>query len=300
MKSIRFYITERCNANCRNCFNKDERGGSQMDIDKFEELCNFFSENRYQLLKIMGGEPTLHPQFKNIMLIAQKYFQQVNLFTNGMSDSLLEFQPRETDGIVYNFKFNRALNNNKLLLNKQGKRSFEIQVTKETNCEKLITDLMRIYKMSNYTIYLNLTLDCTTDIFTEKSTVIPMYEYIWNKCNEIGFEMRQDHIVPLCYATGSQIRIPQGGAMCNIECAGLIDASYNIRFCNQYSSILSNLYLPTGKLLDIHTYENILSEYFNHIQEKTKAKGCDNCPMYNKYCNGGCFAAKDNINVSWK
>ena len=165
MKSIRFYITEKCNARCRNCFNREERNSSQMEIDKFEELCDFFSTNGYALLKVMGGEPTLHPQFEEMMLLAQQYFPQISLFTNGMSDSLLKFRPREKDNVVYNFNFNHALNSERLLLNQPGKRSLEIQIKQNTNTEKLINDIKRIYNIAGERVYPNLTLDCVSDIF---------------------------------------------------------------------------------------------------------------------------------------
>ena len=148
MKSVRFYITEKCNAKCKNCFNRKERNSLQMDVNKFEELCKLFSINGYVLLKVMGGEPTLHPKFEEMMLIAQRYFSQISLFTNGMSNALLRFSPREGDNVVYNFNFNHTLTEEKLLLNQPGKRSLEVQVTKNTKCERLINDIKRICIMA--------------------------------------------------------------------------------------------------------------------------------------------------------
>lgn len=299
MKSIRFYITERCNAKCKNCFNREERNSSQMEIAKFEELCNLFSTNEYALLKVMGGEPTLHPQFEEMMLIAQSYFPQISLFTNGMSDSLLKFKPREEDNVVYNFNFNHALSAERLLLNQIGRRSLEIQIRKNTNTDRLINDIKRIFNISGGKVYANITLDCVSDIFKEKDIVIPKYEYVWNTCGELGMNVGQDHIAPLCYVRGSKVKIPQSGAMCHIDCAGLIDSSYNIRFCNQYSDVLANIYSVNNSLIDIKTYECLLLEKFKLIQDKISSKGCGSCPMYDVYCNGGCFAGKDYISTCW-
>lgn len=266
-----------------------------MDIAKFEELCDFFSANGYVLLKVMGGEPTLHPQFKEMIEIAQSRFSQVNLFTNGISNALLDFTPRDTDNVIYNFKFCRVLNPEKLLLNRPGKRSLEIQVAINMDSDRLLNDILRVSNFSNRKLNLFLTLDCKANIFKEGENVVPIYEKIWKTCTEMGLEIGQDHIAPLCYVSGSKIPIPQSGAKCHVDCAGLIDASYNIRFCNQYSDCLANVFSNNGRLITIQEYEALLSQKFFQIQNLTKSKGCISCPMYKVYCNGGCFAAKDNI-----
>ena len=65
-KSIRFYVTEKCNAACPSCFNSNFREVREMNVAKFSLLCDYFSEKGYTLLKIMGGEPT-------VILVLKKY-----------------------------------------------------------------------------------------------------------------------------------------------------------------------------------------------------------------------------------
>ena len=299
MKSIRFYITEQCNAKCNNCFNRKERNNAQMDLDHFVELCDYFSSNGYTLLKVMGGEPTLHPQFEEIITIAQQKFPRVNLFTNAITNALQAFNPRIEDGIIYNFKFHRAITKDKLLLDKEGMRCLEIQVTSHTDCESLINAIKSVAELSNGRVHPVLTLDCTSNIFEEKNIVIPIYEYIWDFCKRLGLEVGQDHLIPMCYIIGSKIPMPHKGIMCNTDCAGLIDANYNVRFCNQYSDILTNIYQKGKYILPIEDYKKIIVSKFAEIQSTSSNKGCKTCPMHNTYCNGGCFAAKDNIIARW-
>ena len=33
--AVRFYVTEKCNASCPNCFNAQTRSNSEMDLTKF-------------------------------------------------------------------------------------------------------------------------------------------------------------------------------------------------------------------------------------------------------------------------
>ena len=63
INSIRIYLTESCNANCNHCFNKGIREDRHMDTAKAEMLFNYFASNGIKNLKIMGGEPTVHPDF---------------------------------------------------------------------------------------------------------------------------------------------------------------------------------------------------------------------------------------------
>ena len=44
-----------------------------MAVDKYEILCKYFKENGVTLLKIMGGEPTIHPEFLSLYKIAQDF-----------------------------------------------------------------------------------------------------------------------------------------------------------------------------------------------------------------------------------
>ena len=293
-KIIRVYITENCNSKCSNCFNARERGNSLIDVQHFEEICHYFSSNGVSTIKVMGGEPTIHPNFSDIMAIAQEYFTAVFLFTNGINNNVFEFKPRETDAIIYNFRFSKVLTADKLLLDKPGRRSLEVQITSKTNEIKLIDEILS--RCGNYKERINpcLTLDCTENIFTNREKLIEKYSKVWNACQKAGFIMGQDHIPPLCFIYGSDIKMPSSGCICDSNCIGLIDAKFNIKFCNQYSQSLGNLY-KDDTLIPFMEYLDMLSKEQENLQDIVKEKICDKCPFYQKYCNGGCFMAKDFI-----
>ena len=110
IRSIRVYITEKCNADCPTCFNKDERSSASMSFEMFRQICDLFSENGIGHIKIMGGEPTLHPEFKDFVAYSQTKFAHIHLFTNGVTNKLQQLNLREGDSIVYNFRFADSLN----------------------------------------------------------------------------------------------------------------------------------------------------------------------------------------------
>ena len=76
-ETFRILLTEKCNANCSNCFNADYRKNKDMYIEDFFMLCDFLSVNNIKHLKIMGGEPTVHPYFLDAVEYAQKKFSKI-------------------------------------------------------------------------------------------------------------------------------------------------------------------------------------------------------------------------------
>lgn len=299
MKSIRFYVTERCNAKCPNCFNSNVRNNSEMDMAHFVELCRFFSSQGYFQLKMMGGEPTVHWKFEDLFIIAQKYFRSVNIFTNAINNKILGIAPREADGIIYNFKFAKAITKEKLLLNYPGKRALEVQITAQTNKDLLMSEIKRVADFSLDRIEVDLTLDCTAEIFLERDTIVPIYEFVLTESEKSGIHIGQDHLIPFCYLLNTQIPTAKGGAICSLYCAGLIDAKYNIRFCNQFPEILGNLFAE-NKITSAKHYDELVSSKFKEIQDGLQRKSCSACPYWNVVCNGGCFMGrvKHPINIS--
>lgn len=129
INSIRIYLTESCNANCNHCFNKGIREDRHMDTAKAEMLFNYFASNGIKNLKIMGGEPTVHPDFLTLYNLSQQKFDSVALFTNGLNAEITKITPRNTDAIIYNFLFiNRQFDSNKYLPSSNFARIFEIVI----------------------------------------------------------------------------------------------------------------------------------------------------------------------------
>lgn len=290
--SLRVYITEQCNAKCPSCFNKNNRSNSSMDIEHFRKICTFFSSNGVKRIKIMGGEPTLHSDFDVFMTIAQDYFQQVFLFTNAINDRILSFEPRESDSVVYNFTFHKLWNNKKLLLDKPGKRAFEIQIKHNTNIEEIIRYLQ---DFNNKDIYSVITLDCTSNIFEHrdvlKEKIVKLQEFIIK--NE--YKTSMDHRIPLCFLYNSNIIVPTSNfSICSLECSSLVDANYNIRFCNQSSKTLLNLF-QNNEIIPFQLIENVLIKEFYTRQLDNLNKICSSCVFYGTKCNGGCFINNNEI-----
>lgn len=74
-------LTYRCNLSCHFCYNP-VRTLPDMDLGYFEEACARLP--RTTLLRLLGGEPTLHPRFFDMLETAHRHGHVVSVVTNGL------------------------------------------------------------------------------------------------------------------------------------------------------------------------------------------------------------------------
>ncbi len=104
-------ITSQCNLNCSYCFTQEEyrnRASSvqYMSSGIYQQALDFVSRSDIKQIRILGGEPTLHPDFIRYLEMALKTGRAVRLFSNGlMPEKVQEFLkevPDEKINIVLN------------------------------------------------------------------------------------------------------------------------------------------------------------------------------------------------------
>lgn len=104
-------ITSQCNRNCSYCFTQQEyQAGANsvghMPLDIYEQTLDFVVRSGINQIRMLGGEPTLHPDFILYLELALKTGRPVRLFSNGlMPENVLEFintVPDEKINIVLN------------------------------------------------------------------------------------------------------------------------------------------------------------------------------------------------------
>ncbi len=104
-------ITSHCNLNCRYCFTQEEYttgtdSAGHMPLAIYEQALDFVLRSDVKQIRILGGEPTLHPDFISYLELALKTGRPVRLFSNGfMPENVLEFLnnvPEEKIRIVLN------------------------------------------------------------------------------------------------------------------------------------------------------------------------------------------------------
>lgn len=86
---LEIHVTDHCNLNCKGCSHYspilEERlidiDGLNDDLNSIFKLSNCFSQ-----IRILGGEPLLHPELHKILELVRKYFkrQEILIVTNGV------------------------------------------------------------------------------------------------------------------------------------------------------------------------------------------------------------------------
>ncbi|KKS13651.1 MAG: Radical SAM superfamily enzyme [Candidatus Magasanikbacteria bacterium GW2011_GWA2_41_55] len=109
MPVIQIEVTNVCNLSCSNCtrFVGHHKKPFFMDLETVAKAIDSLEGYPHEI-GIMGGEPTMHPQFKEICLLVQKMIpnrRQRALWTNGLRWKEYEEIIKETfdaDKIIYN------------------------------------------------------------------------------------------------------------------------------------------------------------------------------------------------------
>ena len=309
--AIRIYLTENCNANCSYCFNSKIREERHMDKEKLNSIFHFFKENKTKTLKMMGGEPTVHPDFLEMYSMAQEYFHNVNLFTNALNDNILHISPRNCDGIIYNFLFvTPTFDFNKLLPNfPDFSRVFEIVIDSNTDIVALSKRIDYVHKnclklnIMPEKISYQLTYDCMENIFRHKDLLnrklMKIIKFIIKiSPKSISF----DHRVPFCFWLPETLSFMKGlnldyySGSCWGTDFGLIDAEFNLLHCNQHPIKLMNLF-DNGKIIDFKILKNTLVKANLEKRLFNLNKACLNCSYFNENCTGGCLMHKEIIQL---
>lgn len=102
-------ITNFCNQNCPFCFARAEMSNKlvkkEMSLKDFKNVLLKMKKNpEIKTVKLLGGEPTLHSRFEEIINLSLKYFPFVQIFTNGIfSDRLTRFLIEKSPRIGFTF-----------------------------------------------------------------------------------------------------------------------------------------------------------------------------------------------------
>ena len=78
-------LTDRCNLECTYCYGSYLKNkGRYYEFENLKELFLTLAEKGVYTIELTGGEPLLHPKFKEILLLALSNFEKVNILSNGV------------------------------------------------------------------------------------------------------------------------------------------------------------------------------------------------------------------------
>src|SRR5512141_2870784 len=87
-------LTNLCNRECSYCFAVSYRkaaSGHYLSEDQYQQFLDYLDRSNIDQVRLLGGEPTLHPQFDSLVQSAWGRGKSVIVFSNGfMPERALE------------------------------------------------------------------------------------------------------------------------------------------------------------------------------------------------------------------
>ena len=319
-------ITNNCNLSCPYCFASSitSQQIQNIDINQFEDILQWCLNNNYNEAHIglIGGEPTLHPQFKEILLKLQEYHNDPNLhlssilFTNGLN--LLPFLDYIPDNMSILINVNDLDSNNQNKLLKTLDTLYEKQWLQDQHIVKLFALQPKVvlgcnlYKdKTDYSFFwkiidkypeinkaLRLSIVAPTTEYDKNhkeeyySTMLPIFIKFIEESKKRYFKIFNDcNQIPICYLENNK-ELLNNLQECFINkphiCAPVIDINQDFQATSCFG---------ISDFIDCNHFKNIneLSEYFKYkcIAKKMLEKNdkCQNCEKFKFLkCQGGCFA----------
>ena len=313
-------ITTRCNKKCVYCFAKEKVDigykstnvvDKEISLENLDIIISFLKKSNCRKFALIGGEPTLHSKFKEIINRLYAHDFMIHLFSNATWKAsynkffesielnrltfLLNINPPEyTDANEWNI-----INNNLKALEGRDRVTLGLNIFEPEFKYRYLIDLARKYKFK----FIRWSL--TNPIIGKKGNHFvplkdaPLYSdrivKFSDECAKNNIETASDCSIPLCMFSERQIgRLMLNktlNLLNNICIGGPIDIGpdLNIWKCFAFSE-LNNLRLTDfDNLMQIHTYYR--RAFDKYIKELLPTDKCYNCRLLkNNLCAGGCMA----------
>jgi len=95
--TLQIFITDRCNLRCDGCFARNIMGDdSDISTKEYLKAIEYFIKKGGKQINILGGEPLLHPNLKELLKINKKRGIKTTVYTNG--HFLSNFKKQDFDG----------------------------------------------------------------------------------------------------------------------------------------------------------------------------------------------------------
>ncbi|EKO3687098.1 radical SAM protein [Vibrio metschnikovii] len=297
-KSIHLEITSDCNIRCKHCYmSAGKLNAKHLSLN---EIIDFFNENELERINkdiiISGGEPMIHPDFKEIVQYLKRLDFKICLFTNGL---LID-----SDCIGY---LSENIDSVQISMEGITKDSYE-KIRGKNTYEKLINSINLIKSNSIYLILAITVLDDTINDIDEN-----LEEFL----KQLSYDNIEVRINDEIEKKGNALSLSDNNfnniVFNKSKVKSIIDKVENQGFyfspsnskCKRFTNCgigASIVISSTGDIYPCNDYEqpsefNILNstltdviEKYDSINEDTSTKNilkCNSCEI--KYlCGGGC------------
>jgi len=275
-----------------------------------EKLYSFWMKNRNWLrsaeLKLMGGEPTIHPEFLQVADLGILLFNAVTLFTNGTNlqhivhpDILASHWTDKFQFIINGYTFN--LNNWNVWKRYYKKIQLHFVIPKD-NIKAIINKINHIISENRSNqLHFIISGDTQLNIFDEKILADYRENYIYGltsiipKLQKHRFSYSFDHIFPSCFWTSDMISelhrndiepVHLQRQSCCDRILGLLDTNFDLWYCNQTRLKIGNVFV-NGKPRSMEEIHRMIRD-MPALKEKSLPIRCQECPAIST-CKSACW-----------
>jgi sulfatase maturation enzyme AslB (radical SAM superfamily) len=305
-------LTTGCNLKCSYCFADEKMGRGQrrhMAMNDVHRLLEFFRRSNYSLFRVMGGEPTLHPQFTDIVDLALAAGMRVDVLSNATWNEAcatyfeqvsprriyfllnLDHPDRYRPGMWQHIEANlarlpeaRNITVSFNIFEREPRYSYILDVARRYSIE-MIRLSFSLPVLGAQNRYLN---------FDEYKAMAPFVMRFFEEAGAIGVRVQMDNAVPLCIFSDADMgRLLLNGVLDlqrNSRCEPVIDIGPDLSVwcCFCLSSVHNRRLEDFGTLKEVKDYySGVLYRYQTRL---TPLDECDGCRYRECWgCQGGCI-----------
>ena len=322
-------INNNCNLTCPYCFANEyvnKNGVKNITLEDFKTALTFIKTGDSTRIGLIGGEPLLHPEFKEILniLVKDNRVKEVVIFTNGiLLDKyimdilhpkvflLVNANSPETMGLS---NYNKMVDNlDKLYNNYKLGRNITIGLNMYRECK----DYSYIYDIINITKADKLRASITVpnsedsrhvDVISYFKEMVPVATEIFkNVFNQGAIPFLDCNYLPPCtvsedefevlknivqYTLGKE-ELAESNLLRKPDCAPIIDINYDLKAvrCFGLSSVGEIPIVWFENIADLYSYfDNQFDSLSYNILSSEDCRNCSDRLL--KKCTGGCLAYK--------
>lgn len=323
---MRIAINNNCNSNCPYCFagKMGIDNATNISLENIRKIFDWMVLNQDRILIILGGEPTLHPQFAEIMELANLYQAEhswdILILTNGiLLEKYLDVFSKNTTFLInvnspetlkgletYN-KMRKSLRalyqKRKFLQEKNLKFTLGCNLCKEITDYQFFWDIVDELNCNN--VRVSVASPQNNEYINDRDSYFNLMKpvflnFIFECCKRKVIANTDCSLIPPCYFSGEEMHFVLNAISKVYDVSGF--------FCSMIYQVLPDMTISScfgnkdfeknkSKLDDFINKKQLDQHFYNMFLRNVNAKRsdkCKTCLLGNSHiCMGGCLGFKD-------
>lgn len=307
-------ITYKCNLECCYCYARNLKF-KDMIIKDFNKVLDWFEKQNIKKISLIGGEPTIHPKFEEIINIIKKRNFKTVLFTNGLFNSKIadKISSKVISSIFLNYnsptfytKGQRELleKNISFLMEKNKNIVFSFNIESNKTSYQYVIDSCKKYNINKIRFSIAVPNIKRSNEFFDltslKSTIPHLLEFVKTAVKK-NIKTILARPLPLCLFEKNEIEFLKKYntlmSTCELtKAVFVINPDLSIYPCTTLHMKGPNLLTFKEKGEIVKYYENVIKKLKWNCYIFSKCKKC--IYRLRKKCSGVCLSYKINKNLN--